>query len=50
MDAVMDLPLPRRLKLFLLAQNDKEGHPGNTPPMKDDSQTDGPGEEGASKT
>ena len=36
MDAVMDLPLPRRLKLFLLSEDEKaEGNPGERPSIKD---------------
>ena len=36
MNAVMDLPLPRRLRLFLLSQDEKvEGNPGERPSVKD---------------
>ena len=32
----MDLPLPRRLKLFLLSEDEEvEGNPGERPPIKD---------------
>ena len=32
----MELPLPRRLKLFLLSEDEKvEGNPGETPSIKD---------------
>ena len=37
MDAVMDLPLPRRLKLFLLSEDENvEGNPGERPSIKED--------------
>ena len=51
-DAVRDLPLPRRLKLFLLSQDENvEGNPGKRPIEEEptdsqDSATEKPTEDG----